>query len=285
MGKKDYKVLFEGKVLPGFETNEVRARLKKLFKADEERMDRLFSGKAYAIRKAISEKEARKYEKTINKAGAECRITAMDGSQTLAASHKDSSVKEITLEEGIATDSRPVKTKSSRSLSLSNFQPFGRMGRCRFLALCWLVLAIDLVAWFLPEYLPQLIGGTFTIQETVSMVLGIHTLALLLMIYITVTRLHDLECNGGLWLFLLIPVVNLLLLLWLSFARGTRVNNMYGTTPPYPSGFTRAIGLYLPLCLILAAGAGAWLNQELLISYIQELPELASDWAGLEYPL
>ncbi len=289
MGNKDYKVLFEGKVLSGFDPDEVRARLKDLFSADDERMDRLFSGKAYAIRKPVSEREARKYEKAINKAGAECRIATMDGSRSLAPSHKDSSIEVPSDKDSSNKDSITAGTRPAKSIkkipSFKSIQPFGRMGRCRFLALCWLVLAVDLVAWFLPEYLPQLVGGTVTIQETISMVLGIHSLALLIMVYITVTRLHDLERNGWLWLFVIIPVVNLLLILWLSFSRGSKLDNMYGERPPEPSGLTRAIGLYLPLSLMLAAGVGAWLNQELLVAYIQELPSTASNWAGLEYPL
>ncbi|MRI33460.1 hypothetical protein EOPP23_10730 [Endozoicomonas sp. OPT23] len=286
MGNKDYKVLFEGKVLPGFDSDEVRTRLQHLFKADDGRMERLFSGKAYSIRKPATEREARKYEKAINKVGAECRIVSMDGSRTLAPSHKGST-HEAAFDDNITADNRSATPAQKTSLKQKRqpLQPFGRIGRCRFLALCWLVVAIDLIAWFLPEYLPQLVGGTFTIQETVSMVLGIHALALLIMVYITITRLHDMERSGWLWFFLVIPVVNLLLLLWISFSSGSKMTNMYGDVPPEPRGITRAIGAYLPVCLMVAAGVGAWLNQEMLVVYIQALPELASDWAGLEYPL
>lgn len=275
MKKKGFKILFEGQIQPDFDESEVRESLSKLFKADETRMNRLFSGKPYALRKDISEKEARKYEQAILKAGGSCRIVSMDGEQELTSS----APKEITL-----SADEPMVAKTQASTPKEPFRILRRMGRARYLALCWLVPLIEVTAFMLPDYLPMLIGGALTIQQTVSMVAGIHTLAGLIAIYLMITRLHDMDRNGWLWLFALIPIVNLLFLLWLGIGRGTKGWNVYGNVPPAPANLTMAIGVYLPLCLLLTGIAGAWLNQDLLIAAIQDIPDWASEWAGLEYP-
>ncbi|KEQ19111.1 DUF805 domain-containing protein [Endozoicomonas numazuensis] len=274
MKRKDYKVLFEGQILPDFSEAEARNNLARLFNADEQRINRLFSGKPYAVRKPVTEKEARKYEKAINKAGGQCRIVTMDGSKTLPSPDEKNT--------SIFADSPLPKT--SRQNTLEPLRLIRRIGRTRYLALSWLVVAIEAVAFLLPDYLPMLIGAALTIQQTVSMVLGIHSLAIMLTLYLVITRLHDMDRSGWLWLFLVIPIVNILFLFWLSVGSGSEGKNNYGDPPLPPANLTRAVGIYLPLSLLVVGVAGAYLNQEQLVAWIQLLPEATSEWTGLEYP-
>lgn len=51
-----------------------------------------------------------------------------------------------------------------------------------------------------------------------------------------------------------------------------------------PANLTRALGIYLPISLMLIGVAGAYLYQEELVTWIQMLPEATSEWTGLEYP-
>ncbi|WP_062265596.1 DUF805 domain-containing protein [Endozoicomonas arenosclerae] len=275
MKRKDYKVLFEGQILPDFSEAEVRNNLARLFNADEQRISRLFSGKPYAVRKPVTEKEARKYEKAINKAGGQCRIMTLDGSKTLPPPDE----KSTAIFAGTPL-SRTPQQKSSEP-----FQLIRRTGRVRYLALSWIVVAIEILAYMIPDYLPMLIGAALTIQQTVSMVLGIHSLAILLTLYLVITRLHDMDRSGWLWLFLIIPVVNVLFLFWLSIGSGSEGSNSYGEQPSPPANLTRAFGIYLPLSLVVLGMAGAYLNQEQLVAWIQTLPELTSEWSGQYFPI
>ncbi|WP_422137286.1 DUF805 domain-containing protein [Endozoicomonas sp. ALC020] len=274
MKRKDYKVIFKGQILPGFSEAEVKNNLARLFNADAQRIDRLFSGKPYAVRKPVTRKEARKYEEAIRKAGGQCRIMTLDGSKTLPPTEENSS--SIFAETSL---SRAPRQNSNEPLRLIR-----RIGRTRYLAMSWLVVAVEAVAFLLPDYLPMLIGAALTIQQTVSMVLGIHSLAIMLTLYLVITRLHDMDRSGWLWLFLVIPVVNILLLFWLSIGPGTEGKNNYGEPPLPPANLTRALGIYLPISLMLVGVAGAYLYQEQLVTWIQMLPEATKKWTGLEYP-
>ena len=270
MADVEYKILFEGKLLSGFEGEAVKADFGRLFQADDARVARLFSGKAYAIRKDLTEKEARKFEQAIARIGGQCRIVSTDGSSRLPPAYKEN-------DDELFADGRSAKAIKT---SL-NFM--GRIGRVRFLALSWLVVFIEIAAVLLPGYIPMLIGGALTIQETLSMVIGVHLLAVMLMMYLTITRLHDMDRTGWLWPFLLIPVANLLFMFWLSFAPGSKEQNTYGNPPPAAGNLTRAIGVYLPVSLMLLTVAAGYLHQDEMLALIQGFPEQLLKWTELEY--
>lgn len=273
MKRKDYKIIFEGQILPDFSEAEVRNNLARLFNADAQRIDRLFSGKPYAVRKPVTKREARKYEEAIKKAGGQCQIMSLDGSKKLPPTEENHS--SIFPETPLSGSPRQNSNEPLRLLR--------RIGRSRYLAMSWLVVAIEAIAILLPDYLPMLIGAALTIQQTVSMALGIHILAIMLTLYLVITRLHDMDRSGWLSLFLVIPVVNILFLFWLSIGAGTKEKNNYGEPPLPPTNLTRALGIYVPMSLILIGVAGAYLYQEQLVAWIQMLPEVTSEWTGLEY--
>lgn len=269
MKAKYYKVLFEGKILPGNEEDSVKERLKKLFQADDTRINRLFSGKPYAIRKNIPEKDARKYEKAIMQAGGLCRIAAMEGDGQLEPADW------ATFEKKKNGDKISLFADINKRINTSSTEPFRlirRIGRCQYVTFCWMVLALEMAAFLLPEYLPMLIGSALTIQQTVSVTLGFHALAILLAVYAMITRLHDLNRSGTLWLFAIIPVVNLMFMLWLMFGKGSKGLNAFGKQPDTPALLFRLLGLYLPVSLIVIATAGLWLYQDQLLTFVQELP-------------
>lgn len=273
MKAKTYKVLFEGKIKPEQEEESVKINLASLFKADEVRIKRLFSGKPYAIRKELSEKDARKYEKAIIQAGGLCRIVSMDGKTELEPADC-SQVKAGYNHKSLFADiNKRINTQASTAVA---FRLIRRIGRCQYISLCWVVLLIEVAAFLLPDYLPMLTGGAATIQQTISITLGVHVLAILVAVYAMVSRLHDINQTGELWLFILIPVVNLLFMFWLMLARGSRGDNFYGMEPAMPGQFARFAGLYLPTGLILGAIAGAWVYQQELLILVQQLPATLS---------
>ena len=77
MDESLYEVTFSGEIQEGARLDEVKARLGKLFKADEVMIARLFSGKTVVIKKNLSAEAADKYSIAITKAGAVCDLVLM----------------------------------------------------------------------------------------------------------------------------------------------------------------------------------------------------------------
>ncbi len=83
----DYKIIFSGQTTGEFDISTSKARFAKIFKLDEERTEKLFSGKRFTIKKNVSREEALKYALRISQAGCDCVIErvmsaepAMEGS-------------------------------------------------------------------------------------------------------------------------------------------------------------------------------------------------------------
>ena len=271
MDAKYYKVLFEGKILPDNDEDSVKERLKTLFHADDVRISRLFSGKSYAIRKNISEKEARKYEKAIRQAGGQCRITVMDDSLELEPMEEEQTKAGAPENSLFADINSRISTRSSEP-----FQLIRRIGRCQYINLCWLVSIIEAAAFLLPQHLhenlPMLTGATLTIQQTMAVTLGLHALAILISIYAMIARLHDMNRSGSQWLFVVIPIINLMFMSWLAFGKGSKGYNSYGDQPAPPGLFAKLLGFYIPVGMVLGVAAGVYLYQNELLNLIQQLP-------------
>lgn len=70
-----HKIIFSGELVAGFDTEEVKANLGKLFKIeDSAKLDALFSGKDITLKKNLEAEQARRYEATLSNAGAMVRI-------------------------------------------------------------------------------------------------------------------------------------------------------------------------------------------------------------------
>ena len=83
MSEKLYNLEFSGRVIPGWDIDEVKANLAKLMKANEEKIYKLFSGGRFFIKKNIDHKTAIKINTALKDAGADCIIApAQDASAT-----------------------------------------------------------------------------------------------------------------------------------------------------------------------------------------------------------
>ena len=71
MSECRYTIEFNGKIIPGWETEEVKANLAKLLKAGESTLERLFSGKRFVIKKNVDQKNAFKINEAFKNAGAD----------------------------------------------------------------------------------------------------------------------------------------------------------------------------------------------------------------------
>ncbi len=70
MADPRYDLFFSGQIMPGEEPASVRDRVGKLFGADTQTLDRLFSGKPIRIKSDIDQETAGKYRLAFRKAGA-----------------------------------------------------------------------------------------------------------------------------------------------------------------------------------------------------------------------
>ncbi len=65
-----YDIFFRGGVMPGENLDTVKGNLSKLFKANANQIDAMFSGRAIVIKKSLSKEAALQYQSAMEKAGA-----------------------------------------------------------------------------------------------------------------------------------------------------------------------------------------------------------------------
>ncbi|MDZ7685408.1 MAG: NINE protein [Gammaproteobacteria bacterium] len=70
-----YTVSFAGECLPDRTETEVRANLARVLKLDDERIDRLFSGKTVVIKRNVDETGARRFQAAFERSGALCTVS------------------------------------------------------------------------------------------------------------------------------------------------------------------------------------------------------------------
>lgn len=94
MGSR-YSIYFAGQLLDGHEPGAVRARLAKLFNADQATLDKLFSGKAQLIKRDCDKPTALKYKQAMEKAGARPVVKLVDAPAGGQAPAQQSAVDKI----------------------------------------------------------------------------------------------------------------------------------------------------------------------------------------------
>jgi len=81
MSDQLFEVAFSGQISDGANLEEVKARVGKMFNADDAKLAQLFSGKRIVIKKNIDQATAAKYKTALNRAGAECEISSSGGGE------------------------------------------------------------------------------------------------------------------------------------------------------------------------------------------------------------
>ncbi|MEM0955863.1 MAG: hypothetical protein AAGI24_17110 [Pseudomonadota bacterium] len=74
--EESYDILFAGGIVDGFDINDVRDNVARLFKANEQTLTKLFSGKPQMIKRGIDKPAAIKYKAAMQKAGAVALVRA-----------------------------------------------------------------------------------------------------------------------------------------------------------------------------------------------------------------
>ena len=84
MSDQLFEVAFSGQIREGQNLEEVKARVGKIFNADDAKLAQLFSGKRIVIKKNIDQATAAKYQTALNRAGAECEVSSSGGAAPTA---------------------------------------------------------------------------------------------------------------------------------------------------------------------------------------------------------
>ena len=81
MSEELFEVAFSGQIHDGADLEQVKAKVGKMFKADDAKIATMFSGKRLLIKRNLDREAATKYRAAFKKAGAKCEISLMsDGS-------------------------------------------------------------------------------------------------------------------------------------------------------------------------------------------------------------
>ena len=103
---EQYDVYFRGDIAPGHQMVEVRQRLQALFKLDDERAAKLFSGRPLAIRRELDKGGAEQYRDSLLKAGALVELRSAASGEVLAASSPVAPPVETPSSDSSLSDSR-----------------------------------------------------------------------------------------------------------------------------------------------------------------------------------
>ncbi len=91
MSDELFEVAFSGEIRSGENLEDVKARVGKMFNADESKVAQLFSGNRIVIKKNIDQQTAAKYKAALKKAGAGCEINLMSPTSAVPAQPADTS--------------------------------------------------------------------------------------------------------------------------------------------------------------------------------------------------
>jgi len=81
MAELQYQVIFRGKTVPDTPIEDVKANLAKLFKTNDVRINRLFSGQAVVLKKGLRQEEGERYRVLLERAGAVCEVVPLTAAQ------------------------------------------------------------------------------------------------------------------------------------------------------------------------------------------------------------
>lgn len=112
MSDELFEIAFSGQISAGANPEEVKARVGKMFNADDAKLAQLFSGKRMVIKKNVDHATASKYKTALSRAGADCEIKSMNESsvadpvdaETSSATSKSAPEASVTTEPVTATD-------------------------------------------------------------------------------------------------------------------------------------------------------------------------------------
>lgn len=122
MADQQYQVIFRGEIAPDTRIEEVKANLAKLFKTDDARIERLFSGKAVVLKKGICREDGERYRALIEKAGALCKVVPLPLASHPPLPSKDNDSSESRDVSGEAGRHQPIQQEDNGAAAAPNLK-------------------------------------------------------------------------------------------------------------------------------------------------------------------
>ena len=113
--KNHYNIVFEGKTVPGKEIDLVKKALMNILKADDQSIDRLFSGKRVLIRKNVEAGTAKKFLKAFEDVGAVCNLEQVKVSGEVSAPNQQEGIEMTEADSGKSQVVKPESAQSGRT--------------------------------------------------------------------------------------------------------------------------------------------------------------------------
>lgn len=256
MSDARFKIVFDGALQNGVDITTAKLNLAQLFKSDVAAIERLFSGKAVALKRDLSHADAQTYLNALMKTGIEARIEAepsveLDWSEIVATT----APAPATSTENPSPYAPPrsmVGEVSSEYSELKVLSVRGRIGRLRYLA--WSLAALLVVGGVAGILGLTLLAGDQMVLGAIVCVAGVLAY-FYLNITISVQRLHDLGWSGWLWFLNLVPVLGSLFPIALAVIPGNAASNRYGARPPANSTAVKVLcALWLVVIALMFVG-------------------------------
>lgn len=133
------------------------------------------------------------------------------------------------------------------------FSTQGRIGRLRYLAYSFVASFVTMFVFaFIGGMLMALLNrGNAAAGNSMLVIIGIAYIPVFVIYAIMMKRrLNDLNHSGWLGLLALVPLVNVLLGLYLTFWPGSKGSNNYGPAPGKNSTLLVVFGLIVPIAVI-----------------------------------
>ncbi|MCF5708320.1 DUF805 domain-containing protein [Pseudomonas syringae] len=279
MADTHFKIVFEGQVRDGVDTEEAKANLARLFKSETAAVQKLFNGQPVSLKRGLPYEEAEHYIKALHEAGVEARIEP-DPAISLSmdevnAQQRTSDPAPLHAASPYAPPRSDVATEVVGHSTLKVFSIQGRIGRLRYLAWSLVLSAAALAALSVGIIVmsQSLVGGGLLIAIIVLAFAVIGT-------QMGVQRLHDIGWSGWLLLLNLVPFVGSIFPFLMTVIPGNQGPNQYGAPQPPNSRAVKVLAslwlLMMPIIFIAAISGGMdTLKEELEVQtdeYEQSLP-------------
>lgn len=274
-----FKIVFEGQLRNGVELQTAKLNLAQLFNSEVAAVEKLFNGHPVALKRGLSQTDARVYLNALNDAGVDARIEADPAiSLNMAEVEEVSPPAPAFQAEPVSPYAPPranVINAATGHAELKVFSFQGRIGRVRYLAWTFvLMVSMSLALGICATAMSYSLVGGGLLMAVVGAAAGLVGLQ------IGAQRLHDAGWSGWLLLLHLVPYVGFILPLVLVLAPGNKSANRYGP-PPVPNSkpvkVMACLWIFLIVLFVIVGLAGglATLHEEIeatTAEYEQSLP-------------
>ncbi|EJN35446.1 MULTISPECIES: DUF805 domain-containing protein [unclassified Pseudomonas] len=258
MSEPRYKIVFNGALQPGVDITTAKLNLADLFKSDVAAIERLFSGRAVALKRDLTHSDAQAYLQALSKTGIDARLEPETTIELNLADVHEHSPATTEPQSPYAPPRANVGESLPAFAVLKPFSVEGRIGRLRFLA--W-TMVLSLVTLPIVGIFALIALGLVSGESTTGLIIGgILAFFLFLGFFIvsilfSVQRLHDIGWSGWLWLLNIVPFVGSFFPFVIMVVPGNTGANQYGPPPPPNSTAVKVLcSLWVVFIALIFAG-------------------------------